>query len=307
MRPTGKPGGHGTLRLLVLVLLLSATACENDTPRVETVEEYAQRIAALREARVERLRTSWLTVAGLYWLAAGDNPFGRAETNAIVFPADVGPEVAGSFNYRDGEVLLQPAPGAGLTVDGAPAREMLVSADPEPEQIGLGRLTFFVIERGGKHAIRLRDPEFRALKNFHGIDYYPADPAYAIEGRWIPHDEPTTRSVETVIGIDAEMVSTGRVEFDLGGRTHSLDAFDGSGEELFLIFKDATTGRETYDGGRYLYAKVEGGRVVLDFNLAYNPPCAFTPYATCPLPPPGNALDVGIAAGERSYHSTKVK
>ena len=291
------------LRVLGVAASISMCACGSGAPGVETDEEYAERIATHREERVNRLRSSWLTVAGLYWLAEGDNAFGSAPGNAIVFPLDASPDVAGSFNYRDGEVLLRPSPGAGLTVDGEPAREMRVTAGPEREQIGLGRLTFFVIERTGKHAIRLRDPEFHALTNFRGIDFYPADRSFSVEGTLVPYDEPRTLMIETVIGMDAEMVSKGKVEFVLAGRTHALEALESSERELFLIFKDETTGTETYDAGRYLYAPVEGGRVSIDFNTAFNPPCSFTPYATCPLPPPGNTIDATIAAGEQAYHS----
>jgi hypothetical protein len=178
--------------------------------------------------------------------------------------------------------------------------------EPDAQQLGLGRLKFYVIERSGKHAIRVHDPEFHVARDFDGIDFYPVDPAYVIEGTLSPPGELKKLRVETVIGRDTEMVSRGTVEFEFAGATHRLVAL-GSSEELFLMFKDETTGGETYAAGRYLYAPVVGDTVSLDFNLAYNPPCAFTPYATCPLPPSGNTIAARIEAGERRHLSGQHK
>lgn len=292
--------------VLAAVVLASLAACQGEPPPRALPEGYAEQIAVHREGREERLRSSWLTLAGLHWLDKGDNRFGSALDNAIVLPQDTSPALAGNFVYMDGEVFLEPAPGAGLTVDGAPAGDTRLQLEPNVQQLGLGRLVFFVIVRSGRHAIRVRDPEFHAVRDFRGIDYYPVDPAYVIEGTLVPYDEPKKLMVETVIGRDVEMVSKGTVEFEFAGATHRLEALGGSAD-LFLIFKDETSGRETYGAGRYLYAPVEGVRVSLDFNKAYNPPCAFTPHATCPLPPLGNTIRARIEAGERAYHSGKSK
>jgi len=287
--------------------VLASLAVGQGGPPVPTLTDgYAERIALHREGREERLRSSWLTLAGLHWLEEGDNRFGSAPGNAIVFPQETSPAFAGNFVYADGAVFLDPAPGAGLTVDGRPVGDTRLQLEPDAQQLGLGRLEFFVITRSGKHAIRVRDPEFHAVQDFRGIDYYPVDPAYVIEGTLVPHDRPEKLIVETVLGRDAEMVSRGTVEFEFAGAIHTLVALDGSAD-LFLIFKDKTSGRETYGAGRYLYASVDGDRVSLDFNKAYNPPCAFTPYATCPLPPPGNTIHARIEAGERAYYFEKTK
>ncbi len=302
------PQRPGRLAAPVLagVILASLAACQGEPPPSALTEEYAERIAAHREEREERLRSSWLTLAGLHWLEEGDNRFGSAPGNAIVFPQETSPALAGNFVYADGEVFLEPVPGAGLTVDGRPAGDTRLQLEPDAQQLGLGRLVFFVIERAGKHAIRVRDPEFHAVRDFRGIDFYPVDPAYVIEGTLVPNDAPKKLMVETVTGRDAEMVSRGTVEFEFAGAIHTLEALAGS-VDLFLIFKDETSGRDTYGAGRYLYAPVDGDRVSLDFNKAYNPPCAFTPYATCPLPPLGNTIHARIEAGERAYHFEKTK
>lgn len=295
--------------VLAAAVLAPMAACQGEPPPSALTEEYAAQIAAHREGREERLRKSWLTLAGLHWLEEGDNQFGSAPGNAIVFPQDTSPALAGNFVYADGEVFLEPAPGAGLTVDGRPAGDTRLQLEPDAQKLELGRLVFFLIARSGNHAIRVRDPEFPAVRDFRGIDFYPVDPAYVIEGTLVPYDEPKKLMVETVIG-DTEMLSEGRVEFEFAGATHTLEALAGSTDlfaDLLLIFKDETSGRETYGAGRYLYAPVDGDRVSLDFNKAYNPPCAFTPYATCPLPPLGNTIHARIEAGERAYYFEKTK
>ena len=293
-------------RILAAVVLASLAACQDAPPPAALTQGYAEQIALHREGRDERIRTSWLTVAGLHWLAEGDNRFGSAPDNAIVFPQETSPGFAGNFVYADGEVFLEPAPGAGLTVNGEPSGDTRLKLEPDAQRLGLGRLELFVIARSGKHAIRVRDPEFHAVRDFHGIDFYPVDPAYVIEGTLVPYDELRPMMIETVIGRDTEMVSRGRVQFEFEGATHTLEAL-GNSPELFLMFKDQTTGVETYAAGRYLYASVVGDRVSLDFNKAYNPPCAFTPYATCPLPPIGNTIDARLEAGERAYHLEKTQ
>lgn len=291
---------------LPAILFLGALiGCSADAPSPTAAAAYIEEIEAYRAQRVERLRSTWLTIAGLFWLAPGSNTFGAGKDNAIVFPADAAPEYAGKFVYAGGEVTLVPAPEAGLTIDGAAIGPTRLTAGDDAREVVLGRLTFFVIERAGRHAIRLRDPEFRARKDFRGIEFYPIDPSGEIEGRLVRYDKPKTVQVETVIGYATEMVSMGKVEFDLAGATHALEALVDSddAEELFLIFKDKTTGKGTYGAGRYLYAPFRGDLAKIDFNKAYNPPCAFTPYATCPLPPPGNTLPIAIESGERAYHA----
>jgi uncharacterized protein (DUF1684 family) len=299
---------HRRLNSMVLVatVLASLAACQGQPAPAESTETYAERIALHREDREERLRSNWLTLAGLYWLEEGDNRFGSAADNAIVFPETTSPALAGNFVYAGGEVFLEPGPDAGLTLDGAAPGDARLKLEPDAQQFGLGRLELFVIERSGRHAIRVRDPEFQAARDFDGIDFYPVDPAYVIEGTLTPPAESKKLMVETVIGSDTEMVSRGTVEFEFAGGTYTLEAL-GDSEELFLMFKDGTTGPDTYAAGRYLYAAVVGDTVALDFNLAYNPPCAFTPYATCPLPPSGNTIDARIEAGERRYLSGQHK
>ena len=304
------PDRLGVLVAAFLVAVL--VACGGEPPPATSAapagiaEGYAAQIASNREGRNERVRSNWMTLTGLHWLAEGDNRFGSAPDNAIVFPEDTSPAYAGNFIYADGQVFLESAPDAGLTVNGEPSGDTRLNLEPDVQQLGLGRLEFFLIARSNRHAIRVRDPESSSARDFRGIDFYPVDPSYVIEGTLRPSEEVGNVRVETVIGDDTEMLARGTVEFELAGKTHTLEAL-GSSAELFLMFKDATTGSETYSAGRYLYAPITGNRVGLDFNKAYNPPCAFTPYATCPLPPLGNRMDAPVEAGERAYHPEKDK
>jgi uncharacterized protein (DUF1684 family) len=286
---------------LILAVVLSGCA---EAPQPPSGASYVAEIEEFREGRVERLRSSWLMLAGLFWLEPGDNTFGSDPGNMIVFPEGSSPGRAGSFVYTNGSVTLVPEGAPGMTIEGEPVElATKLGTGEDTQEILLGRLTFYVIERSGQHAIRLRDPESPAVVSFTGIEFYPTDESWVVEGRLVPYDEPRIVSVETVIGHDAEMTSVGRVEFDLDGGVHSLEALKSSADatELFLIFKDETSGRETYGAGRYLYAPLDGRRARIDFNRAYNPPCAFTPYATCPLPPRENRLELRVEAGERKY------
>jgi uncharacterized protein (DUF1684 family) len=173
-----------------------------------------------------------------------------------------------------------------------------------PDLLGLGRLSIKVIARGQRLGLRVIDPESETRRGFHGIDSFPIDPRLRFAARFTPHEPPREIDIPTVIGTVETGLSPGYVEFDLDGRTHRLEPVvqDVDDPEWFFIFRDETSGEETYGSGRFLYAPAPADGVVdLDFNRSYNPPCAFTPYATCPLPPRENWLDVRIEAGEKRY------
>ncbi len=251
---------------------------------------YASEIAEWRKAREERLRSdgNWLTVTGLFWLKEGPNTFGRDKGNNVVLPD--GPARAGVLTVQNHKVTV--------TMD-RKTREMKPDSD---DALKVGRLTLLVLDRGGKFAIRLKDPESQARRDFKGIEYFPAKPAYRITARFVsqPHKVP----VLNIIGQTEQYDSPGYAEFRLNGRVLKLYPVleEPGAKELFYIFRDQTSGKETYGAGRFLYSDMpRNGKVVLDFNKAYNPPCAFTAYATCPLPPPENRLPVRIEAGEKKY------
>ncbi len=272
----------------------------------ERADDYAREIAEWRQGRLARLTSEdgWLTLVGLHWLKPGENRFGSDPANEVVLPAGKAPALAGSFLLEEGRVRVRALPGSGLTLEGAAVgeRELRTDATGEPDVVRLGELRFYVIERGGRFAVRVKDPQAATRREFPGLDYFPADPRFRVTADFVPYESPKEVSVPTVLGTVETMRAPGRVRFELDGRSLSLEPVleDPGAAELFFIFKDATSGRETYPAGRYLYAPLpKDGKVVLDFNKAYNPPCAFTPYATCPYPPRENWLPVRIEAGEK--------
>ncbi len=272
----------------------------------ETDDDYAGAMAQFRAEREERLRSpdGWLTLAGLFWLSDGENRFGSDPENSIVLTAEGVPPWAGTFVYDGESATLKTAPGVEIRLNDKPVKRLKLrdDGDEEADVLTLGRLRLYVIERGDRHGVRVKDPESIRLEEFGGLNYYPLDPAYRPDTVFKPYDAPREVSISTVIGTTVTMLAPGSVEFTIDGETYSLQPLieDPDDTSLWFIFRDQTSGKETY-GFRYLYADLEDGRVDLDFNKAYNPPCAFTPFATCPLPRRENRLDVRIEAGERIY------
>lgn len=265
-------------------------------------------VEAWREGRYEALRRDrgWLTLAGLGWLRPGVNRVGAAPDNDIHLPS--GPAHAGTFNLNDGAVV---ADGAFLH-GGAPAHRLQLVDDndgeAEPTVLELDRLRIIVIRRGDRLGVRTWDLDAPARRDFAGIDHWPVDPSWRLDARFEP--TPGRRlQVPDVLGPGYEEESPGDVVFDSGGEAHRLQAMPGGPDgKLWLVFGDATNGRETYAGGRFVYTDppAAGGRVVVDFNRAYNPPCVFSPYATCPLPWAANRLPVRIEAGERAWEPPRI-
>jgi uncharacterized protein len=269
---------------------------------------YEKEIQQWRERRVARLQsdTGWLTVAGLFWLHPGDNTFGTEPGNDILLPSGSAPGRAGVFVHADGITTVRANPGTELHCDGRQVSSLVMRTDNEDstDVVELGRLSFYVILRGDRYGIRMRDKESPMRQKFHGIEAWPVDPAYRLEARFEPYEPPRTLPIPTILGTVDSMLCSGALVFELDGKTYRLDPVLESPEDtsLFIIFSDETSGDETYGAGRFLYADLpENGKTIVDFNKAYNPPCAFTPYATCPLPPPQNELPVAVRAGEKKY------
>jgi hypothetical protein len=259
-------------------------------------------VEAWREGRNERLRADlgWLTLAGLDWLKPGVNHIGTDPDADVVLSA--GPADAGTITVADGDAV---ASGSfrheGSPVDGL---RLVSDAEGEPTLLEIGPLRICLIERGGRLALRTWDLDATARRRFEGIDHWPVDPAWRLDARFDPAPDRTI-AVPDVLGSVADEPSPGDIVFSVAGGEHRLQALVGSGDtgELWLVFGDGTNGQETYAGGRFLYTDPPdaGGRVVVDFNRAYNPPCVFSPYATCPLPWPANRLPIRIEAGERMH------
>jgi len=270
-------------------------------PYVAGVEQFR----ADREARLAG-PYGWSSLIGLFWLEEGESTFGSDPDGTIVLPADAAPPLAGRFVYNGSTVRLIVEPGVSMTVGDEPVldRQMADDATGRPDVIGLGRLQLILLRRGDRQGIRVKDPESPARKAFAGLEYFPIDEGWRIEGT-LRRSEPVEVDVASVIGTPHKMFSPGEVEFQLDGQTLTLEALasEPDATELFMIFRDKTSGAETYEAGRYLAAPRNGDQVTLDFNMAYNPPCVFTEFATCPLPPPGNRLSVPIRAGEKDYQA----
>ncbi|HEX8720199.1 MAG TPA: DUF1684 domain-containing protein [Pyrinomonadaceae bacterium] len=258
----------------------------------------AKRLASLKS------EDGWLALIGLFWLKEGENRFGSAPSNEIVLPEGKAPAQAGTLRLAAGKVTLEAGPGSGITSKGRPvsALELKSDEDGEPTVLELGSLSFHVVKRGERLGLRVKDRENPARAEFKGTEYYPPDAKWVVSARFEPYEPPKRVPILNVLGMETEETSPGALAFEVGGREYKLEALKEKGEEqLFVIFADQTSGRETYGAGRYLYADPPDpeGRVRLDFNRAYSPPCAFTRYATCPLPPAQNRLPLRVEAGEK--------
>jgi uncharacterized protein len=284
-------------------------------PSQETMmtPEAAAAVEAWRAKRIARLEApdGWLSLVGLEWLDEGVNKLGSAADAGVHFPDKV-PATLGTITRHEATLTLEPAPGADLTIDGKPVvgKVTLASDDSEggPTVVSHGSIAFFVIHRGDRWAVRIKDSESPVRKSFHGIDHYPLRGDWLVRARFEPSAKGTTIPVPNILGSVEDADSPGVVVFTHEGHEVRLQAIDEGDGRLFLVFGDATNGKGTYGGGRFLYAdppKPGETTVLVDFNQAYNPPCVFTPYATCPLPPKTNKLPFAVEAGEKlwdGYH-----
>jgi uncharacterized protein (DUF1684 family) len=292
------PGARMILLLVAATLLAAAAAPDS----------YVAGIEKWRTDRETRLKSDggWLTVAGLFWLKEGKNRFGSDPSDDVVLPPGTSPAFAGVFELHDGKVTVKVESGTSVTASGRTVTEMELKSDTtgEPTELALGDLTLLVIDRGGKIGIRLKDKNSKMRKEFTGLKWYPVKPEYRITATWTDYSPPKQIPVPNILGQTEKLPCPGFVTFKLNGATVKLEPVleTPDDKQLFFIFRDGTSGESTYPSGRFLYADppVEG-KMTLDFNQAYNPPCAFTPYATCPLPPSGNRLKARIEAGEMSY------
>ncbi len=261
-----------------------------------------------RDGRAKRLMSpnGWLTLVGLHWLEPGENVFGSDPDCAVPLPAGKAPKRAGVLVLESGVVRIKADPDSGFVLNGKPVVAQALANDTmeRPDVVKRGDLSFVVIKRGERVGIRVKDSQSPLRTQFKGLDYFPADPKWRVEATFAPYDAPKKVAIPTVLGTTESMEAPGLVTFQVDGKTFSLEPVveDPSDAKLFFIFKDQTSAKETYGAGRFLYADMpKDGKVVVDFNQAYNPPCAFTPYATCPLPPKKNSLAIRVEAGEKAF------
>ena len=290
-RSTGAGGLAG-------LLLLSACAGDSLDP-----EAYEAAVVEWREDRLARLRgeTGYLNLAGLFWLEPGESTFGSAEDNDIVFPVTDTPTIGRFVLDKDGVQML-PNSGVDVRYQGIPVRTLHMSDDnsEDPVNVTHGRLSWSVIERQGRYGVRLRDLEHPAIFGTGPLGYFPIDLSYRTIAVLERYEEPRVLKLNTVVeGLGWAPESPGVLRFELGGNAYELEAYS-SGEQLFVVFGDRTNGEDTYPAGRFVYTNqpAADGRTVLDFNLAYSPPCAFNDFSTCPIASPRNRLPVAVEAGE---------
>jgi uncharacterized protein (DUF1684 family) len=282
-----------------------ATAVATHTMSAEAVVKDVQ---AWQKNRAERLQKEdgWLTLVGLFWLQEGDNAIGSDKaTSRVLLPAKT-PASSGKLVRQGEKVTLYPT--APMTIDSkpvtAPVELQNDAAEQGPTLVKLGTVQFQIIKRGERIGVRVKDPEAETRTHFLGLDYYPIEPKWRVVAKMVPYNPVKKIPITDVTGMTSDSTSPGALVFTVDGKEYRLDPIleEGS-DELFIIFRDQTSKDETYPAGRYLYAAKPGpdGTTVIDFNRAYNPPCAFTSFATCPLPPLQNRLPVRVEAGEKKY------
>ena len=290
---------HACALLLAALLGAACSTAADDFDRAALEAE----ILEWRDSRRASLMTptGFLTLAGLFWLDADITTFGSAPDNDLEFPSAADAYI-GRFRLTAEGVVMEPRAGVAVFSNDEPVGEILIADDTteNPVMITHGSLAWTVIKRDGRYAVRLRDFDHAALESFPHLEYFPVDPSWRIEATLERYAEPQRVAASTVIeGLGWSPESPGVAVFEKDGETHRLEAYT-SGERLFFVFGDRTNGRETYPAGRFLYTAAPGedGRIVLDFNRAYSPPCAFNDFSTCPVASPRNRLPIRIPAGE---------
>ncbi len=243
----------------------------------------------------------WLTIAGLFWLHEGENRFGSSAVNDIVLPESA-PTEAGYFDFHDGKITVHVNPGVAATMGGKPVTTAELQPDSRDGHLMLGELGLWVHASGDRYAIRMQDKNSKVRANFTGLHWFPVDESYRVSAHYVPYPQTKPVDIQNLAGDTLKLPISGYVVFTLHGQEYRLQAEAEKSGALTFVFRDLTSGRETYPASRFLDTEpVKNGEVTLDFNEAYNPPCAYNPYTTCPLPPPENRLKVRIEAGEMAY------
>jgi uncharacterized protein (DUF1684 family) len=309
--------------LLIATVLLALAACQRDAGKQMNAEgaktmsaqsvavtAFAQTEKTWRDQRRERLLApdGWTSLIGLHWIDQGSHYLGSAADNGIRLA--MGPEHLGMIDIKGDRIRFVPDKDAALTLDDQPlkmATDLKADLDDGgPSVVGFddGKGEATVIKRGERYALRVKHADAPTRTGFTGLDYWPMDPGWKVEGKYVRHEAGKTMDVASIIGTIEPAANPGLVEFQRDGQTYRIEAIDEGDGRLFLVFADRTNGHGSYGAGRFLYAETPdaSGKVVIDFNQSYNPPCAFTSFATCPLPPPENRLDVAITAGEKAYN-----
>ena len=293
---------------LAVLLALEAPGALAAPPAALDLEGERTEVSEWRARRVEALTddSGWLTLAGLFWLKAGENSFGRAPDNALVLENPALAEHCGTFSVSGRSVRFTAAAGSAVTAAGRPVSSLELTPDAagNPTVLATGPLRFYLIERAGNLGVRVRDLNNPHRTGFRGLSYFPVSTDWVFDARFEPHEPARHIRIINILGMEQEYVSPGALVFAKDGREWRLETVleEPDDKVLFIMFADATSGHETYGGGRFLYVPLpDAGRTRVDFNKAYNPPCALNDFATCPLPPPQNRLGLRVEAGEKTY------
>jgi len=291
--------GRGLDALLALLVLGSVVSAQSPAYR-QSIEKWRHDYEAQLTSD-----SGWLSVSGLFWLHEGENHFGSDPLNDFVLPAPA-PAQAGNFLFHAGKTTVQIRTGVAATMNGKPVQSAELRPDNRDDRLVLGDLTLYVHASGDRFAVRLKDKHSPLLKSFTGLNWFPIDESYALTARFVPYDSPKQFDSQNVLGDPIKLDIVGYVLFSMHGQEYRLEAEANPDGTLFIVFRDLTSGKETYPASRFLDTDLpkdgpHGKTVLLDFNKAYNPPCAYNPYTTCPIPLPGNRLRVEIPAGEKLY------
>jgi uncharacterized protein (DUF1684 family) len=295
------------LASFILLSSLCFYSCQNQekSKEITTTEHqidvedwYLKRVASLKSEE------GWLNLIGLSWLEDGENSFGSGPKSDIYLESERFPENLGFFELEEGKVFFTPKT-EGIEILEKEFKDRTLIFDLENKvssKLSYQSLMWNIIKRSDAFGIRIRDLETVAVTEFKGIERYPVALEWRLEGKFVPYDPVKEIAITNILGQTSQNPCPGYIEFQKDGKLYQIDALE-EGDELFLIFADETSGGETYGGGRYIYVKkpVPNGTTILDFNKAYNPPCVFTPHATCPLPPRQNILELKITAGEKNF------
>ena len=285
------------LPITAAIFLLATSLAAKSTYRAQ-VEKWRRAYEATLKSD-----DGWLTVTGLFWLHEGENKFGSDPLNDIVLTEGNVPAELGSFNMHDGKIEVTISPGVQIKMKGQTVQSAAILPDSE-DRLALGDLSLLVHKSGERYAVRVRDKNSKLRKNFAGVSWFPIDEHYRVTAKFVPYDPPHELEIQNLAGDTLKIPSPGYAEFTLAAEQYRLEAI-AQASGLNFIFRDLTSGKETYPAARFLDTPAPtNGQLILDFNEAYNPPCAYNPYTTCPLPPPQNRLRIRIAAGEMMYKGT---
>ena len=290
--------------IFAMLMILCLSNCSENLEQKGS-PGYISEIQQWHQKREDRLKkeNGWLNLVGLYWLKQGENTFGSAKDNDIKFPPNA-PAHVGTLTLNDSIVSINVNPDVKVLNDSLEVSSMILGNDMDENTTVLqtGTLIWYIIKRGDKYGVRLKDLDAPLLKEFKSIDIFPINEDWKLNARFVQYDQPQKVEIPTVIGTTEEDVSPGYLSFTIDGKEYKLVALK-TGGGFFIIFADQTSGEETYGAGRFIYTDEpdSNNNVILDFNKAYNPPCVFTRFATCPLPPKENYLKLKVTAGEKMW------